>query len=68
MKISERPGVCQELGTRLIQQQEKLFELWHRVRDGTLTRGEFVELASYIRREIIAPATSRTSGFPPNGS
>ena len=54
VKISERPGVCQELGTRLIQQQEKLFELWHRVRDGTLTRGEFVELASYIRREIVS--------------
>lgn len=54
MQISERPGVCQELGTRLIQQQEKLFDLWHRVRDGTLTRGEFVELASYIRREIVS--------------
>ncbi|MEG4812789.1 IS66 family transposase [Microcoleus sp. F8-D3] len=54
VKISERPGVCQELGTRLIQQQEKLFDLWDRVRDGTLTRGEFVELASYIRREIVS--------------
>ncbi|HBE54271.1 MAG TPA: hypothetical protein DDW76_37360 [Cyanobacteria bacterium UBA11369] len=52
IKISERPGVCQELGTRLVQQQEKLFSLWQRVRDGTLTRGEFVELAKNIRYQI----------------
>ena len=38
IKISERPGVSKELGTSLVKQQEKLFELWHRVRDGTLTR------------------------------
>jgi hypothetical protein len=54
IKISERPGVCQELGTRLVQQQEKLFSLWQRVRDGTLTRGEFVELAKDIRCQIGA--------------
>ena len=28
IKISERPGVCKELGTALVKQQEKLFELW----------------------------------------
>ena len=28
LKISERPGVSQELGTALVKQQEKLFELW----------------------------------------
>ena len=44
IKISERTGVSAELGTALVKQQEKLFELWHRVRDGTLSRGEFVEL------------------------
>jgi transposase len=54
IKISERPGVCQEVGTRLVQQQEKLFELWHRVRDGTLTRGEFVELAKDLRSQIVS--------------
>lgn len=52
IKISERPGVCQELGTHLVQQQEKLFDLWHRVRDGTLRSGEFVELAKDIRYQI----------------
>ncbi|MCL1476025.1 IS66 family transposase [Argonema antarcticum] len=54
IKISERPGICQELGIGLVQQQQKLFELWQRVRDGTLTRGEFVELAKDIRREIVS--------------
>lgn len=38
IKISERPGISKQIGTALVKQQEKLFELWHRVRDGTLTR------------------------------
>lgn len=52
IKISERPGVSKELGTALVKQQEKLFELWHRVRDGTLPRGGFIELVEDIRFEI----------------
>lgn len=28
IKISERPGVSTEIGTALVKQQEKLFELW----------------------------------------
>ena len=54
IKISERPGVSKELGTALVKQQEKLFELWHRVRDGTLARCDFVKLASEIRHQIKA--------------
>ncbi|GET43770.1 IS66 family transposase [Microseira wollei] len=54
IKISERPGVCKELGTRLVQQQEKLFELWQRVSDGTLARGDFIELVKDIRRQIVS--------------
>jgi hypothetical protein len=49
IKISERPGVSQQLGEALLKQQEKLFELWHRVRDGTLGRAEFIVVASQIR-------------------
>lgn len=52
IKISERPGVSKELGTALVKQQEKLFELWHRVRDGTLARNDFVELVQDIRLDI----------------
>jgi hypothetical protein len=54
IKISERPGVSKELGTALVKHQEKLFELWHRVRDGTLARREFVELVQDIRRDLKA--------------
>jgi len=39
-------------GTALVKQQEKLFELWHRVRDGTLSRDSFVELVPDIRSLI----------------
>jgi hypothetical protein len=57
IKISERSGVSKELGTALVKQQEKLFELWHRVRDGTLSRGDFVELVKDIRSQIKATLT-----------
>ncbi len=52
IKISERPGVSKELGTALVRQQEKLFELWHRVRDGTLTRCEFQLFVQEIRANV----------------
>lgn len=54
IKISERPGVSAQLGTALVKQQEKLFELWHRVRDGTLSRCDFGELVQEIRSSIKA--------------
>ena len=54
IKISERPGVSKELGTALVKQQEKLFEFWHRVRDGTLARCDFIELVKDIRTCIKA--------------
>jgi len=53
-KIAERSGVSQTLGQRLLQQQEKLFELWHRVRDGTLARPQFVEAVAPIRQQVKA--------------
>jgi transposase len=54
IKISERPGVSAQLGTALVKQQEKLFELWHRVRDGTLSGCDFGELVLEIRSSIKA--------------
>jgi len=57
IKISERPGVSKELGTALVKQQEKLFELWHRVRDGTLSGCDFVELVKDIRSQLKATLT-----------
>jgi transposase len=54
IKISERPGVCAPLGTQLVKQQEKLFQLWHRVRDGTLNRHEFQANVQDIRSSVQA--------------
>lgn len=52
IKISERPGVSSNIGNALVQQQEKLFELWHRVRDRTSSRCEFQKLVTPIRSTI----------------
>ncbi len=52
IKISERSGVSSNIGNALVKQQEKLFELWHRVRDGTLNRCEFQSLVLEIRDSI----------------
>ncbi len=52
IKISERPGVSSEIGNALVKQQEKLFELWHRVRDGTLKHSEFQLLIPVIRNSL----------------
>ena len=54
IKISERPGVSAQLGTTLVKQQDKLFELWHRVRDGTINRDDFINLVQDIRASIQA--------------
>jgi transposase len=51
-KIAERGGVSQALGEQLLQEQEKLFELWHRVRDGTLARPQWIEAVAPIRQRV----------------
>jgi hypothetical protein len=51
-KISERSGVSRQLGRDLLAQEKKLFRLWRRVRDGTLSRGEFQLLVSPIRVRV----------------
>jgi hypothetical protein len=42
------------LGQALLAEQKKLFKFWHRVRDGTLTRREFIEAVSPIRETVRA--------------
>lgn len=54
IKISERPGVSGQLGEALVKLQEKLFELWHRVRDGTLAHCELIESVKDIREQVRA--------------
>jgi transposase len=61
IKISERPGVSASMGMALVKQQEKLFELWHRVRDGTLSREDFGKLVVEIRSSIKATLSEADS-------
>jgi transposase len=51
-RMAERSGVSGELGQALLEQQKLLFEQWYRVRDGTLSRGEFASIVSPIRQQI----------------
>ena len=41
IQIANRSGVSKLLGEDLLKQQKLLFELWHRFRDGTMTRTQF---------------------------
>ena len=50
--LSERPGRAGRTGKELLGEHRKLFRLWHRVRDGTLTRGRFSRRTAPIRRRI----------------
>lgn len=42
------------LGERLLAERRKLFRLWHRVRDGTMTRAELQLATRPVRRRILA--------------
>jgi transposase len=51
-KIAERGGESHAIGEGLLEQARKLFELWHRVRDGTLTREGFAAAVVGIRAAV----------------
>lgn len=42
------------LGERLLAQRRKLFRLWHRVRDGTLSRAQLQLASQPVRRRILS--------------
>jgi transposase len=45
---------AKHLGERLLCEKRKLFRLWHRVRDGTMTRAELRLASQPVRRRILA--------------
>ena len=59
-KIAERGGASQPIGEGLLAQARCLFQLWHRVRDGTLTRAAFavavVEMRAHIQQWLAEGA------------
>lgn len=51
-QIAERSGVSAELGKALLEQEQLLFEHWYRVRDGTLSRTQFISIVAPIRQQV----------------
>ena len=51
-KLVDRGGASAIIGQALLTQAHALFRLWHRVRDGTLPRPDFVVEARSIRTEV----------------
>jgi transposase len=67
--FSDRRGTSRRLGQRLLQQTDEMFRLWHRVRDGTLSRHMFRFYMIEIRKQVgiclregINCAHARTAG------
>ncbi len=49
--ISERKGSSSIIGAGLLEQTKQLFDHWYRVRDGTLSRSDFIKVTKPIRDE-----------------
>jgi len=47
--MAERTGASQATGEALLRRQRRLFRWWHRVRDGTLAREQFIAQVSLLR-------------------
>jgi transposase len=45
----DRDGDGAEVGRRLLWQSDKLFESWHKARDGTIQRSTFLQTVSWLR-------------------
>lgn len=45
----DRDGDGAEVGRRLLWQSNKLFESWHKARDGTIQRSTFLQTVSWLR-------------------
>ena len=52
IKISQRHGISRQIGRDLLAQQKKLFRLWRRVRDGTLSWSGFQSLVDSLREKV----------------
>jgi transposase len=61
--MAERSGVSRELGEALLQQQEQLFERWHRVRDGTLSRSQLI-LEVVPIRQLLQELLTEGASYP----
>ena len=47
--MAQRAGVSKAIGESLLRRERRLFRWWHRVRDGTLTREQFISAVELLR-------------------
>jgi hypothetical protein len=59
--MAERSGVSRDIGEALLRRQRRLFRWWHRVRDGTLSRPDFIELVNPLRAGVKAELEAATA-------
>jgi transposase len=51
-KLADRGGASQPIGAGLLEQARHLVKLWHRVRDGTLSKAAFAAAVVAIRAAV----------------
>jgi hypothetical protein len=59
--MAERSGVSREIGESLLRRQRRLFRWWHRVRDGSLSRHDFIEQVKWLRAGFRAELEAATA-------
>ncbi len=52
--ISERPGAAGDMGRKLLDEADRMFAWWHRVRDSTLPRARFQVYMRPLRARVEA--------------
>ena len=65
--IAERSGVSAEIGAALLRRERRLFRLWHKVRDGTLSRAEFQRAIAPLQRGLKRELVAATQLIDPKG-
>ena len=53
LAISERGGASAEIGEGLLEKVKDIFEVWHELRTGSLSRAEFQQKMEPIQRRVV---------------
>jgi transposase len=65
VKITERGGASAHIGNALLDEADRMFGWWHRVRDGTLARSTFRIYMRSLQRRVEALLAEGKAGFHP---
>jgi transposase len=52
LQIAQRSGISKEIGEALLETEKLIFELWHRFRDGEITRPQLISDAQPMRLQL----------------